>query len=403
MIVPSQSGMHGRHRILYLIDRIHAIGGGAEGVLFNMCRLLPDYGFQVSVATFAVGDGVKEQFPCPIRILPNPALYHWSAISRALAFRRLLRSEGIEIVHTFFPASDLWGGTVARLSRCPIVISSRRDMGILRSSKHRIAYRLANSLFTQVQAVSEKVREYSIGHDHLSADRVVTVPNGIDCGAADASPALDRGALGFCQNAPLVITVANIRHVKGIDILLRAAALVCEQLPETMFLIVGEAHDPEYLRQLNELAEHLHLQQNVNFLGGRNDVYGLLKACDLFCLPSRSEGMSNALLEAMACRLPCIATDVGGNAEVLCDGLTGSLVPPENPQALAAQIVRLLCDQALMKTMGTAGRRIARERFGVQHMIEQLFRLYLQLLQQRGLSDLMPTAPSPPCEVEHGL
>jgi len=124
MTLPEQQEIQnpapGGHRVLFLIDRLLGTGG-AEGVLHKMCRFLPMRGFHCSVATFLAGEGVEQQFSCPVRVLPIPRLYH---PRHALAFARLLRAEQVAIVHTFFPASDLWGGLVARLSGCPILVSS---------------------------------------------------------------------------------------------------------------------------------------------------------------------------------------------------------------------------------------------------------------------------------------
>jgi glycosyltransferase involved in cell wall biosynthesis len=374
------------HRVLYLIDRLLSTAGGAEGVLHKLCCFLPSRGFRCSIATFGAREGVEQQFPCPVRVLLSRP-YHWTSLPHALAFARLLHSERIEIVHTFFPTSDLWGGVVARLSGCPILVSSRRDMGIVRSRKHRVPYILMSPLFTQVQAVSEKVREFCIREDHLPPEKVVTVPNGVDLEAIDAHSSGERNALfGLNGNSRVITTVANVRSVKGIDILIRAAVSVVEQVSEAHFVVIGETQEPSYLQELLELARQLGVARNISFIGGHNDVYALLKASDLFCLPSRSEGMSNALLEAMACRLPCVATDVGGNPEVVIDGQTGFLVPTENPHALATQIIALLRDRDLMGRMGQAGRRTVQLKFTVQHMVDRVALLYDQLLRQKGLS-----------------
>jgi L-malate glycosyltransferase len=375
-----------RHRVLYLIDRLHSTAGGAEGIVHKLCRFLPAHGFDCSVATFWAGEDVAAEFPCEVTVLPMAKPYLWSATQRAVAFSGLLRSERVEILHTFFRVSDVWGGIVARLSGCPILISSRRDMGILRSKKDRVQYSFANPLFTQVQAVCERVREYCIREDRLSPKKVVTVPNGIDLDAVDAQPAIDRNAaFGVDDGTRVVITIANARPVKGIDVLIRAAAVVRKQLPDVIFPIIGETHGPEYLEELLGLAQQLGVGRNIRFLGRRSDVYSLLKSCDLFCLPSRSEGMSNALLEAMACRLPCVVTAVGGNPEVVVESQTGFLVPPENPQALAERILALLRHPGRAKQMGEEGRRVVESKFTVQHMVQRLGFLYNQLLEQRGL------------------
>jgi len=105
---------------------------------------------------------------------------------------------------------------------------------------------------------------------------------------------------------------------------------------------------------------------------------------DVFCLPSRSEGLSNALLEAMACGLPCVATDVGGNSQVVADGENGFLVPSEQPQLLAEKLVQLLQDAALRKRMGQCSRQIVQDRYTVQHMVERLAGLYDELLEKHG-------------------
>lgn len=378
------------HRVLYLIDRLHCTEGGAEGVVHKLCRFLPPQGFNCSVATFGTGNGVEAQFPCPIRVLPMSRPFFWTALRNAWAFVQQLRSDRVEIVHTFFPVSDVWGGIVARLAGCPILISSRRDMGILRSRKHRMQYRLVNQLFTQVQAVSEKVREFCILEDRLAPEKVVTVSNGVDLESIDAFPSSSRNTLlGGGDNAAVVITVANLRPVKGIDTLIRAASLVCRQIPDVSFVVVGEAHEARYLQDLQDLATQLGVSRNIRFLGRRTDVYGLLKASDLFCLPSRSEGMSNALLEAMACQLPCVATDVGGNPEVVIQGQTGFLVSPENPDALAERIVEVLRNRDRAKYMGQEGRRVIEAKFTVQHMVEHLTFLYESLLEKRGLHSPM--------------
>ena len=374
------------HRVLYLIDRLHMIEAGAEGVVHKLCRLLPQYGFHCSVVTFGTGDGVEGKFPCEVRVLPFSKPYFWSALQNGRTLARLLRSENVEIMHTFFPISDIWGGIVARLAGCPILVSGRRDMGILRSRKHRIQYRIANRAFTQVQAVSEKVREFCIREDGLSPEKVVTIPNGVDLARIDSSPQADRQtAFDVTDGSPVVITVANLRPVKGIDTLVKAAALVCRQFPQATFAIIGEAHEEIFLHDLQSLASSLGIERRIRFMGRRTDVYSLLKASDVFCLPSRSEGMSNALLEAMACGLPCVATDVGGNPEVVVEGQTGFLVSPEDPEALAERITNLLQNPDHGKHMGQHGRQIVEAKFTLERMIEHLAHLYRALLEKRGL------------------
>ncbi len=390
-----------RRHVLFLIDQLYSIGGGAEGAIEKLCRFLPPDQFRCSVATFWAKPDIQEQFSCPVHVYPLQRIYGWNALKCGLRFRRFLLSEHVDILHTFFPASDIWGSAVAMMSRRPVLISSRRDMGILRLRKHRIPYLFANRLFDQVQAVSEKVREFCIEEEHLAPNKVITVRNGVDLEQIDAAAPSERSAFAVDNDTPAVMTVANLRFIKGIDVLLRAAALVRSEVPGVMFTIVGHWHDERYRQELASLSGHLDLVNNVKFLGAREDVFSLLKGADAFCLPSRSEGMSNALLEAMACSLPCVATNVGGNSEVIVDGENGFLVPSQQPGVMAARLVALLKNAALRNRMGNAGRKSVEEKFTVQHMVNRLASSYTQLLESRESACLESSTESQAAQI-HG-
>jgi glycosyltransferase involved in cell wall biosynthesis len=171
--------------------------------------------------------------------------------------------------------------------------------------------------------------------------------------------------------------------VKGTDVLLHSAAQVCLKYPKAMFLIAGCVHDPGYYGELKELVRGLGLTRNIRFLGTTDQVWSLLKLCDVFCLLSRSEGMSNALLEAMASGLPCVASAVGGTPEMIEDGRSGYLVPSEDPDAAADRILRLLDDPEGARRMGAEGRCVVGERYSAQRMIDRIVASYDQLLEVR--------------------
>jgi L-malate glycosyltransferase len=373
--------------VLYLIDTYHGKSAGGEATLRKISRLLPHDRYSCSVATFASDldvRTVRALLECPVYLLPLRNTYNWSALQVARRIRGLIRDQRVQIVHTFFTTSDLWGGLIARLSGVPILVSSRRDMGILRTNKHRLAYRLCAGMYDQVHAVCEEVREASIRQDGLDPSRVVTVHNGVDLDEIHAAPALDRTTLAELAGAShLIVSVGNVRRVKGMDVLIRAASGVCRKFPRAVFLIIGYISDPPYLEELKALSQSLGLQQNIRFLGLRHDVVSLLKRCDLFCLLSRSEGHSNALLEAMACGLPCVVTRVGGNAEVAIEGETGFLVPSEEPDLASERIIWLLDHPEMSKKMGERGRQIVEEKFTVQRMVEQIMRLYDGLIEKK--------------------
>lgn len=375
--------------VLFLIDSLRATYGGAEQALIKIVRNLPPDRFRCSVATFNINPKVdlKRIFSCPVHVFPLRKTYNWGAVKAAFSLRQLLRAERVSIVHTFFETADLWGGTISKLSGVPVLVSGRRDMGILRKRKHQIAYRLVSRLADLVLPVSEEVRRFAISADRLDPQKVVTLYNGVEL---DEIKRAERDGtvlseLGIDLNRPVIATVANIRRIKGLDILLRAAAVVCKEFPDALFLVVGHPNEPDYVGQLERLRQELGLANNFVFLGGQRGVFSLLKQGEIFCLPSRSEGFSNALLEAMACGLPCVATNVGGNPEAIRDGQNGFIVRPDDPTAMADRILQLLRDPARARRMGECGRRVIEEQFTIEKMIGQLMAHYDQLLEKKNV------------------
>jgi L-malate glycosyltransferase len=366
--------------VLLVVDQFPKTLGGGERIVLRLAALLPRYGYRVSILTFAVHPectGLQSP-PCPIYVLPLQRTYDLSALKAAFELRRFLKQQRIQIVQTFFESSDIWAGFVTKTMSNAKLIWSRRDMGILRGRKHHIAYRLMSGVPDRVFAVSEQVRQHSVTVDRIDATRVETVYNGLDL--ADWSHAQAKKRSGEF----VIATVGNIRRVKGHDVLIKAAAAVVALLPKVSFSIAGDVLEPEYFQELQALIEELNLADRFRFAGGISDLKVYLSAADIFVLPSRSEGFSNAIVEAMAASLPVVATDVGGNAEAVQDGVTGYIVPPEDPAALAAAIVRLLSDPSNAEEMGQAGKRRAAERFTTDAMMRQITGVYSRLLAGQG-------------------
>ncbi len=179
--------------------------------------------------------------------------------------------------------------------------------------------------------------------------------------------------------------MANIRHIKGIDVLARAAARVCHACPDTVFLAVGGVLEPETFRKLQALVDSLGIKDNFRFLGTMSNPYPVLAASDVFCLPSRSEGFSNALIEAMGSRLPCVATRVGGNGEALTEGVDGFLVESEDADAMGDRLLRLLRDPKLRQGMGLAARKTVESQFSMSAMMARLAGIYRELLAAKNV------------------
>jgi glycosyltransferase involved in cell wall biosynthesis len=232
-----------------------------------------------------------------------------------------------------------------------------------------------------VFAVSDQVRRYCIDVDHIDRDRVFTIYNGLDLSDWSAVPALINSSGG-----PVVTTVGNIRRVKGHDIFVRAAAQIIDQYPLAQFSIVGDILEREYFAELQRLVSDLGLSHNFHFVGSVTNLSEYLAQADIFVLPSRSEGFSNAIVEAMAASLPVVATDVGGNAEAVIDMINGFLVPPEDVNALSSAIKKLLRDPSRARAMGVIGRGLVEQKFTADAMMKRIVAMYDTLLSKSGVA-----------------
>ncbi len=367
--------------ILLVVDQFPKALGGGERIVLRLAAALPRFGFRVSILTFAVHpeSAVYSAWPaCPVYLLPIVKTYDLNALKAAFALRRFLREQQVQIVQTFFESSDLWAGLVVKTLSSAKLIWSRRDMGILRDRKHSLAYRWMARLPDRVFAVSDRVRQHAIEVDGIAPERVETIYNGLDL--RDFEAFRDDTYTGQPFH---ITTIGNIRRVKGHDVLLRAAALVLKRFPDTRFTVAGEVLEPEYFGELNALMACEDLGAHVHLLGGVTGLAAHLRSADAFVLPSRSEGFSNVLIEAMAASLPVVATDVGGNAEAVDNGVSGWIVPAEDPAALAEALCNLLSDPARAREMGRAGRRLAEQRFTVRAMMLQTTRTYANLLKHK--------------------
>ena len=182
-----------------------------------------------------------------------------------------------------------------------------------------------NRLSDRVLAVSEEVKRFCIDTDRFDPQRISVVYNGVDLKhiAADAAKDNPFARSDWAGASHIITCVGNIRQIKGIDVLVRTAQRVCRELPDAVFVIAGSLYESDYSEEIQAMIRQLGLEKNVRLLGFVADPVPLLKMSDAFCLLSRSEGFCNALLEAMACGVPCVVTRVGGNPEAITDGENG--------------------------------------------------------------------------------
>ncbi|GAA3756896.1 glycosyltransferase family 4 protein [Terriglobus aquaticus] len=352
--------------ILLLLDQFPAVLGGGERVVLRTVRMLRAAGYRVTIVTFQVecDPDLLAAAECPVYLLPLHSVFSAGALRGAWELGRFLRRARVSVVMTFFESSNLFGGLAVKLLSRAKLIWNRRDMGILREPKHWAAYRRLPWLPDFVIAVSEEVRRHAVEVDRVPPERVGVVYNGVALPAAEEPRTWPE--------RPVVVTVGNLRAVKGQDTLLEAAALVLRSRPEVEFWLAGQPLEAEYVAGLERRVAELGIADRVRFLGGVARPMDVLRQATVFVLPSRSEGFSNAIVEAMAAELPVVATTVGGNAEAVQEGVTGLLVPPEQPEALAEALLEVLQNPERGRAMGEAGRLRAAEKFSEAAMLREL-------------------------------
>jgi glycosyltransferase involved in cell wall biosynthesis len=283
-----------------------------------------------------------------------------------LRLAKLLRRRQTDVVHTHNERPLVYAAPAARLAGVKQVIHTKHGRGQGNTRRQNLLLAFAARLTNRFVAVSDDCALQAIEQD-VPARRVQTVQNGIDTN--------EFACTGSDPAGPTVI-VARLCQEKDHGTLLHAAALVIADAPDFRLAIAG---DGPGLAEASALTERLGLTNHVVFLGLVRDVPALLKKARLFVLSSISEGIALTLLEAMASGLPVVATRVGGTPEVVQDGVTGLLVPPRNPSALAAALLRLHRDHPLAIRLGGAGRKLVEERFDVRRMVGRYEQLYLGL------------------------
>jgi glycosyltransferase involved in cell wall biosynthesis len=213
-----------------------------------------------------------------------------------------------------------------------------------------------------------------------SPEKIRVIRNGIAIPQAEPDCGRLRRDLELPETGPLVALISRLNPLKGIEYFLAAAARVAAEFDDACFLVVGDGIDLAYRERLEDFTARLGMARRVIFTGFRLDVPSVLGGVSVSVLPSLSEGLSNVLLESMAAGLPVVATRVGGNPEIVQDGVTGLLVPPRDDAAMADAICRVLRNPAMAARLGAAGKRRVLEQFSIERLVAETQRLYMNLL-----------------------
>lgn len=286
-----------------------------------------------------------------------------------------------------------WGAieavAAAKLAGVPVVIHSEHGyevdmfagLPLRRRLFRRAAYAMADAIF----AVTRELRDFHARQAWIHPQRMGVMYNGVDTqrfAPCRESRIAMRKELGFPENSFVVGAVGRLVPIKDHQTLLKAAALLSQSGIDVRILLVGSGPERERLQALSTST----LESRVCFAGDSSRVPELLNAMDVFVLPSLNEGMSNTLLEAMACGLPVLATDVGGNPEIVENNVNGCLFTPGDTARLAGKLMLLARDPALIHQLGTAARNHAIESFSLGRMLDTYRSFYLDLAARRHVA-----------------
>lgn len=374
--------------IAFIIDTINSIGGTEKQLLSLMSRL-DESRFDKHLVCLKPPDayvhfttGRQEDYSTHFNYYQCDigSLLSRECIAGTVKLAKYFKENRIDIVQTYFLDAQLIGVAAGKLAGVRKIVCCRRDLGFWHDRQLLLIARAVNRLADRFLVNSHAVKRQVARDEWVSPDKISVIYNGIDkSGFNGNSPPGNRAFDLFDRQKNYCIgSLANFsRRVKRVDVFIRAAAEVLKAIPNVYFCIVGEG----YLKQeLIDLCNALHISERVLFLGAVKDVASCIKHWDIGVLSSESEGLSNSILEYMATGMPVVATDVGGNKELINEGMNGFLVPNEDYYAMADKLCRLLKDPHLRKNMGESGKRMISERFGWEKVILDYENYYETLL-----------------------
>jgi glycosyltransferase involved in cell wall biosynthesis len=378
-------------RRLNVVQMVDVIGrGGAEKALVGLALHLDRSRYNVTVcATRSAGNYQPLLDAAGVRTVIIGRRSRWE-MHKLLGLVRLLRRQPVHVLHTHLFGSNTWGRLLGRLAGVPVIVAhehwsskSRREMWI-----DHLLYRLSDRILVP----SRMSKRLVASSDDIPPDRISVVYNGVDITQFDKSDReAARAELGIEPDNLAIGSVGRLSIDKGgQDILLRSLAHLREAHPEAKLLFVGKG---PLRSDLQQLAQELAQGGAVIFTGQRADVPRLLSAMDIFVLPSLREALPIAVLEAMAARVPVIATRVGGVPEIVQDGLNGLLVPPGDEATLHVVLERLVADPQLRLTLGQAGRDHVEASFTLDKMVTKVEGIYEELARAKiGGAGLITTS-----------
>ena len=371
-------------KILYFIDYLYGFGG-TEKHLFNLAKKINPELFDTIVAPLRFNTYIMNIFrEAGIKVHPFPInrIYGMTALKHLPGICRLIKENNIDIIQTFNIDSDFYGSIIGKWCGVPIIISSRRDLGVYRKKRHLLLSKITNRYVTQFIAVCEAVAMNLIERENVLAEKITTIYNGFDLKELSSinfeNVTKLRKQLNIGSNTFVIGNVSHFRPEKGYEIFFKAIYEVRSYIPNLRVLAVGGGM--KWLKYYQDQVHKMGLGDVVCFTGYVPQVLDYISLMDICCLtPVSNEGFSNAILEQMALGKPIIATDVGGSREAISHGESGIIIPPNNVDALVKAILKLYNSKQLRRSLGIQAKKRLENRFRIEDMIKKMEDFYINL------------------------
>ncbi len=355
--------------------------GGAETVLLELASNLDPSRFR-SLALLTSDDWLKRQLlsrNVPTTLVKSKAWYYFQ---RPRAMIKLIRQERVDLIHSHLPGQNFYGCLAGRLTGRKVIATYHGTPGLTGTAgiKEIVKAAVVRNVACAIVAVSDYLKRILLDLRY-PPKKIVRIYNGVDIDRfGQHGSGKIRAELGIAAQTKVVGMIANFRQSKGYEYFVQAAHRISSRIPDVRFIAVGDIEEAMRGRMC-KLLQKMNLESRFHLLGFRSDIPEILNDLDVFVLSSTDEGLSIATIEAMAARRPVVVTRSGGPQEIVEDGITGFLVTPADPQALAARVLEILVNPELGMRLGEEGRRDVERRFALPVMVKEYEDLYQRCLE----------------------
>lgn len=367
-------------KILHLISSSGLLG--AEHVLLELAVHSKSQGLNVTIGVFENSQNPNlelancaEKFGFEVQIFPCNGRFDKKTVQM---IKDYMNNAGVQILHSHNYKSNFYARRALSNSNVRWVVTNHgRRFGpklLLYNLLDAFIVRRADKIIAVSEEIAKKMKLAGI-----AKGKICLIENGVNLEmfTTNSSSQAIKESLGIKKEVLVVGAVGSLTREKGHLYLLTAVTKVAQRLPEVIFLFVGDGRERS---NLERMVFKLGIEDKVIFAGMRKDIPEILSILDVFVLPSLNEGLPIALLEAQAAKVPVVATRVGAIPDVVKDGVTGILIPPEDPEAIAKSIVRVLSDRKSACNMAQRGFERVRDNFSAEKMADKYLSLYQELL-----------------------